>query len=339
MKFGQYIKGRRFSLLCMLLALALINGLLVALRLSMVGILFIDVIAAVCLLTAVLTDFIRRKRFYDKALFHLEALDKKYLLHEMLSPPQFAEGELLCGVLYECSKAMADEVLVYKNRSKDYREYIEAWVHEIKTPIACAALICENHKTPATKSLQEEIAKIENFVEQALYYARSNYVEKDYSVLPCNLRDLVSNALKLHAKQLIENKTVIEMRQLNHTVYTDDKWVQFMLGQILLNAMKYQSPKRPLHLTFTTRKKAQQISLLINDNGSGIVPQDLGRVFEQGFTGENGRKFAKSTGMGLFICKKLCDKLGLSISLNSVLGEGTTVSITFPVGNLHTLQE
>ena len=176
-------------------------------------------------------------------------------------------------------------------------------------------------------------------MEQSLYYARSNYVEKDYAIKSCNLKDMVATTLKQHSKQLIENKTAIEMKQLDVTVFTDSKWVQFILGQLVLNAIKYQSPKRPLRLTFTAEKEAQHVSLLIQDNGSGIAEQDIGRVFEQGFTGENGRNFAKSTGMGLFICKKLCGKLGLSISLDSVLGQGTTVTITFPVGNMHLLED
>ena len=290
------------------------------------------------LLIAILIDFIRKKKFYDNVMHNLETLDKKYLLHELLDPPHFAEGDILCEVLYQCNKSMADEVSVYRNHSKEYREYIETWVHEIKTPIASASLVYENNKTPATQSMYEEILNIENFVEQSLYYARSNYVEKDYAIKSCNLKDMVATTLKQHSKQLIENKTAIEMKQLDVTVFTDSKWVQFILGQLVLNAIKYQS-KRPLRLTFTAEKEAQHVSLLIQDNGSGIAEQDIGRVFEQGFTGENGGNFAKSTGMGLFICKKLCGKLGLSISLDSVLGQGTTVTITFPVGNMHLLED
>ena len=339
MRFRQYLKDHWILFLCLFFAMLLISCLLLIMRLSGEGILFINLLVWMFLLIAILIDFIRKKKFYDNVMHHLETLDKKYLLHELLEPPHFAEGDILCEVLYQCNKSMADEVSVYRNHSKEYREYIETWVHEIKTPIASASLVYENNKTPATQSMYEEILNIENFVEQSLYYARSSYVEKDYAIKSCNLKDMVATTLKQHSKQLIENKTAIEMKQLDVTVFTDSKWVQFILGQLILNATKYQSPKRPLRLTFAAEKEAQHVSLLIQDNGSGIAEQDIGRVFEQGFTGENGRNFAKSTGMGLFICKKLCGKLGLSISLDSVLGQGTTVTITFPVGNMHLLED
>ncbi len=335
MKFRQYLKDHWILFLCIFFAMLLISCLLMIMRLSAEGILFINLLVWLFVLIAILIDFMRKKKFYDNVFFNLETLDKKYVLHELLDPPRFAEGDILCEVLYQCSKAMADEVAVYKNHSREYREYIETWVHEIKTPIASASLVYENNKTPVTQSMYEEILHIENFVEQSLYYARSNYVEKDYAIKACSLKEMVGTALKQHAKQLIENKTVIEMKQLDHTVFSDSKWVQFILGQLILNSVKYQSPRRPLRLAFTAEKQAQHIALHIRDNGIGIAKQDLGRVFEQGFTGENGRNFAKSTGMGLFICKKLCGKLGLSIALDSVQGEGVTVTITFPVGNMH----
>lgn len=178
MRFRQYLKDHWILFLCLFFAMLLISCLLLIMRLSGEGILFINLLVWMFLLIAILIDFIRKKKFYDNVMHNLETLDKKYLLHELLDPPHFAEGDILCEVLYQCNKSMADEVSVYRNHSKEYREYIETWVHEIKTPIASASLVYENNKTPATQSMYEEILNIENFVEQSLYYARSNYVEK-----------------------------------------------------------------------------------------------------------------------------------------------------------------
>ena len=190
-------------------------------RLSGEGILFINLLVWMFLLIAILIDFIRKKKFYDNVMHNLETLDKKYLLHELLDPPHFAEGDILCEVLYQCNKSMADEVSVYRNHSKEYREYIETWVHEIKTPIASASLVYENNKTPATQSMYEEILNIENFVEQSLYYARSNYVEKDYAIKSCNLKAVSYTHLDVYKRQgivrIINYSNIIYMiNRLSH---------------------------------------------------------------------------------------------------------------------------
>ena len=160
MRFRQYLKDHWILFLCLFFAMLLISCLLLIMRLSGEGILFINLLVWMFLLIAILIDFIRKKKFYDNVMHNLETLDKKYLLHELLDPPHFAEGDILCEVLYQCNKSMADEVSVYRNHSKEYREYIETWVHEIKTPIASASLVYENNKTPATQSMYEEILNI-----------------------------------------------------------------------------------------------------------------------------------------------------------------------------------
>ncbi len=337
MKLGQYLKDRLIFIICLFFAMLLMSILLWTLRLSIAGVIFINCLILFFLLIAVTIDFIRRKRFYDGVFQRLKDLDQKYLLHELLDFPHFTEGDILCNVLYQCNKSMTDKIAVYEHNTKNYREYIETWVHEIKTPIASASLIYENNPSQVTRSIYEELLRIENYVEQSLFYARSNYVEKDYLIKKYKLKTIVSNILKQHAKSLIEHKTIVSMRQLDFTVWTDQKWIQFILGQLILNAVKYQSPHRPLHLTFSAVKNLQSVTLSITDNGIGIMEQDIPRVFEQGFTGENGRAFAKSTGMGLFICKKLCDKLDLKFGIDSKLNKGTTFTITFPIGNMHLL--
>jgi signal transduction histidine kinase len=151
------------------------------------------------------------------------------------------------------------------------------------------------------------------------------------------LEALVKTAVKKHSKQLIACKTNLQISDLNYIVYTDPKWLDFILGQIISNSVKYK--KENLTLTFEAKEENANILLRISDNGIGIPEQDLSRVFEKGFTGSNGRKYAKSTGMGLYLCKQLTQKMGLGISLEAAEHYGTTVVITFPKDKLTILSE
>lgn len=260
--------------------------------------------------------------------FILESLDNKCLLSEMIEFPKFYEGKLLFRVLKRTNKSMNDEIASYHLSSKEYREYVELWVHEIKTPIAGAKLICENTKNYVVEA---ELEKIDKFVEQALFYCRSNSVEKDFLIKKICLQDLVNGVLRKNAKYLIENKVAIETKALNQEVLADMKWVEFILEQIINNSVKYQCKKIKIY----GQQQENSVSLFIFDDGIGISSHDIGRVFDKGFTGENGRIFAKSTGIGLYLCKKLCIKLGLSIQIQSKQDQGTSLEIIFPKSNMY----
>jgi signal transduction histidine kinase len=213
----------------------------------------------------------------------------------------------------------------------EYREYIELWVHEIKTPIAGAKLICENAGTAQERDFLEELDSIERFVEQALFYSRSGNVEGDYLIKQTDLASLVSGALKTAARRLIANRIRVRTGDLSCVVFTDAKWLDFILRQIIDNSVKYGCKK----LEFYGRQNANSVSIFIQDDGAGIPDQDIGRVFDKGFTGENGRRFGRSTGLGLYLCGKLCAKLGLEISVASRPGEGARVEIVFPKSDMY----
>ena len=211
---------------------------------------------------------------------------------------------------------------------------MEAWVHEVKTPIAAGRLALENAPGPLADSLEEALFQIEGYVEQALYYARSGAVERDYLVRPVPLREAAANAVKRFARPLIAAGFSIDLEGLDAVAYADSKWVEFMLGQLIANAVKYRGPSP--RLTFTQRVEEQAVVLTVADNGKGIPAADLPRVWEKGFTGENGRALAtRSTGLGLYLCKKLCGRLGVGLSIRSAVGEGTAVSFTFPKGRFY----
>lgn len=298
---------------------------------------FLVIVLAVAGIACLLYGYFRRAGFYKELLARLESLDQKYLITEMIERPDFLEGKLLYDVMIQVNKSMNDRLASYRRASNDYREYIETWVHEVKTPIASSRPMIENNKNEVTRSLETEISRIEGYVEQALFYTRSNSVEKDYIIKKVNLKEMISSCVKKNARALIESRISVQMQDLEEDVFTDAKWIDFIVGQILSNSIKYRRDQDP-QIKIFAEKKENSIRLSICDNGIGIPPQDIRRVFEKGFTGENGRRFTRSTGMGLYLCKKLCEKLGLSISLTSQVGQGTLIEILFPKSKMFLLE-
>lgn len=191
-------------------------------------------------------------------------------------------------------------------------------------------MVIENNKNEITKSIDEELNKIENYVEQALYYARSNTVEKDYCIKKANLKEIANEAIRKNKDILISKNIRIEINNIDKTVYTDTKWCTFILNQIITNCIKY-SKNEDKCINIHAEEKKDKVILYIKDNGIGIKKGEITRVFEKGFTGTNGRLIGKkSTGIGLYLCKKLCDKLGLKIELNGIENQETEVRIVFP---------
>lgn len=332
MNLRSFLKDKLFSIIIAFLTAGFSANLIYVLG---VGGYAVGFVVGVFVLgeTLVLTvEFLQKKAFYNSLLQSLDSLDKKYLLSEMLDEPPFLEGKILCEVTKQTNKSMNDEIAEYRRASQEYREYIETWVHEVKTPISSSKLIIENDKNQTTMNLNEELSKIENYVDQALFYSRSNTVEKDYIIKQTTLKELVNSVLKKNSTLFIEAKISVETSALDKVVFTDVKWTDFILGQILMNSIKYRS-KEPKIQIYGLRNE-NSVTLTIEDNGIGIPKADLGRVFEKGFTGANGRTSAKSTGIGLYLCKKLCTKLNLGISIASTAYSGTVVSIVFPKSNM-----
>ena len=231
-------------------------------------------------------------------------------------------------VLRQTTKSMNDDIADYRRMNTEYQDYIETWIHEIKIPISCIDLICENNKGEMASGVKAELSRIDGYVEQALYYARSTNLEKDYMIREIKLDQLVKGTLKKYSRQLIAAKATPIFDNLSQTVYGDPKWLEFILGQLIANSIKYK--KETLTLTFSTREEQDNVLLYVSDDGIGIPESELPRIFEKGFTGTNGRSYAKSTGIGLYLCRKLCNKMHLSISASSASGQGTTIQITFP---------
>ncbi len=194
-------------------------------------------------------------------------------------------------------------------------------------------LICENNRFSFTRDLMAELENINRFTDQALYYARSEQTEKDYSVREIRLGDVIHGAIADNKYLLRQNNVAVTVENVEYSIYSDDKWLRFILDQLISNAVKYRTTQ-PVLLFFAV-KENDSIILSVVDNGIGIPAGDLPRIFEKGFTGQNGRTIHSSTGIGLYLCRRLCDKLGIGISANSK-GEGTTISLSFHINDFVT---
>ena len=309
----------------------------IIMRLSKTGIKVIMLLALVWflpILIYVLLDFISKKKFYDELLEISSKLDKKYLLPELIKKPKNYEGQLLYEILEESNRAMHEHVNEYKIMQSEYMEYIEAWVHEIKTPIALTKLVSEKSEGRTKTIIQSEAKKIEQYVEQVLYYSRSTDVNKDYIIKEFEIKETIKSVIRNNRYDLINGRFQIDIENVQGTVISDEKWIEFIINQIIVNSIKYKKECNP-KITSYTKKYSDKIILTIEDNGVGIIDKDIDKVFNKGFTGYNGRIFGKSTGIGLYLCKKLCLKLGLNITLSSQHEKGTKVNIIFPLSDLY----
>lgn len=335
MKFSTFLRSRLLYFLTSAACMGFTGILLSVLRQSGATIAALLVLEGLAVLLPVSAEYARKRSCYDRLLRSLDALDRKSLLSEVIEEPDFLEGRILYRVLKASNKSMNDEIALYRRREEEYREYIEAWTHEVKTPLAAAKLTLENEPGAVAASVSDDLRRIEDDLEQALFYARSGSVEKDYLIRPVPLRELVNAVVRRNAKDMIAYRIGLTLEQLDVVVLTDVKWTDFILSQILINAIKYRSASPSIR--FYALQEKNSVSLFIADNGIGIGPADLPRVFDRGFTGQTGRSYAKATGLGLYLCKRLCDKIGLGISLESAEGAGTTVRLIFPGGTLHDL--
>lgn len=334
MSLKDYLKDRFLFLLINFILFIIIGSIMVLVNFSANIILLVFSIWFLPLFSFIIAEYVKSKRFYNEITSIMDSLDKKYLLSEIIEEPDFIEGKAVYDVLKEANKSMHEHVKKYRDMQSEYREYIETWVHEIKTPISSTRLIIENNEDKVTKSIDYEVRKIEDYIEQVLYYSRSNNVSKDYIIRELSLATVVRNTIKKNSRDFINKRISVDIEAVEGTVFSDGKWLEFILNQIIGNSIKYSREREGKVRVYTVQNE-NNIVLIIEDNGIGIINKDVNRVFEKGFTGDNGRKLGKSTGIGLYLCKKLCDQLGLGLSLTSRLGEGTKVSIIFPLGKVN----
>ena len=330
MNFKLFLKEKAITILLLLFSIITIEIFLMAYNVGMFIKIYIPLIIMGLYVVSIAIEYFKKKKFYDNLSNMLEELEEKYLITEIINTPDFLEGKILKNTIETIDKSMLENVNKYKYMTEDYKEYIELWIHEIKIPIAASKMVIENNKNEVTKSIDEELNKVENYIEQALFYARSNTVEKDYYIRKVVLKEIVNESIKKNKSSLIQEKISINIHNLDIEVNTDNKWIVFILNQIIQNSIKYRKKEKSIIEIYANQGK-ENVILYVKDNGIGIRQGEITRVFEKGFTGTNGRlSNKKSTGIGLYLCKKLCNKLGIGIELNSVQNEGTEIRLVFP---------
>ena len=273
-------------------------------------------------------NFLRQRTLLRELETIMNNLDRKYLFMECVPPPKNLYERRLFDLTRRAGRAMTGAVSDAEAAQREYREYVERWVHEIKAPITAARLICRDLNGNTRRKLIVELAQIEAHVERALFYARAENPEQDCLFRQVNMEDIATQAIENHRPLLVQSGVRVETDRLDCTVYTDKKWAVFILGQLLQNAARYRGTA-PV-ISISAKALGKQTQLIVQDNGIGIPAHELPRVFDRGFTGSNGRSRGGSTGMGLYLCKKLASFLDLGLHVVSQEGEGTTVTLTFP---------
>lgn len=349
MSFCTYVRSLWPAALVVGVLLALIVLVLSVSSLSWTFIFIVVALGVLCALLCALVCYARKRRFYLQLEECVGDAQCPLWLTEFVDEPEVFEERQVFEALRSLVKVANDRVAASRRAGEDYREYIETWVHEAKTPIAAARLMVEALADEApdaqerAAALEAELDRMEGYVEQALFFARSETLERDYLIRSHSLSNLVSMAVRANARALISAHMAPCLDDLSYVVFTDEKWMLFILGQVIQNSVKYARPhgaQIAFSAALADRGGAhERVVLRVDDNGRGVSAADLPRVFERGFTGDAGRDTAHATGIGLYLVSRLCAKMGIGVSADSVPGEGFTVRFSFPTNKYHYFED
>lgn len=273
-------------------------------------------------------DFYRRKKWFKS----FDKEENSHLQHFVESASSNEEQLIQEYVNQQVREhhLMVEQLLASQ---KDQKDYMDSWIHEIKVPLAAVDLILNSIEfdIPDDKFvlLQNEIQQIDEYVEQILYYSRSDEFVNDYLIQEYSLKKIIQPIIRSQANYFIQKNLQLSLTEEDAKVLTDAKWIEFIFRQLLSNAIKYTPDHGQINIKIEVRKGG--VALILQDNGIGIPPEDVGRIFDKGFTGENGRKAQQhSTGLGLYLAKTLASKLGVDLTAESTMNEGTTMTLFFP---------
>lgn len=333
MKLKDYCRDKAPEVLFTILLLFLLLEFLHTMGNTPAVITLIGVTSAGLMGVKYLVGWYRRKTYFEIIQNRADALKQPWLIAELLPDSYCTEDKIYQELLRKAGSAAIEEIHKMEDEQREYEDYIEEWIHEVKAPITAIQLILENkaQENPVLKKeLYTEVSKIENDVERALYYARTEQVYKDYLVQPLTLRSVLLAAINKN-RTILMNSSITVRLECEDDLYIlgDKKWLIFLISQVLLNAVKYKKENNA-QITLTAVQEDKKVVLKIVDNGSGIKEEDLPRIFDKGFTGSNGRETGKSTGMGLYLVQKLCSKLEIDIWAKSSYGVFTEIYFSFP---------
>ena len=329
MKLSRYLKDKLYFIILFLTFLSLIILLLVGFKVSLELIIVIISLLVIFAILVLIIEYLKKRNFYNEFINIVDKLDKKYLVIEMLNPPNFQEGEILYNKLYGINKSMLENIKNYEISMNDFKDYIEMWIHEVKIPLSSLVLMIHNNKNNISSKMVDQVNRLDNYVDQVLFYVRAENAEKDYLIKKTYLNKVINKIALKNKDYILENNIDFNVLNCEKKVLTDSKWLEFIIDQIINNSIKYKREIVSSFIKIYTEENNEEIRLIIYDNGIGIDVKDLPRVFDKTYTGTNGRLKSKSTGMGLYIAKNLCEKLGHKIAIESKVNEYTKVIITF----------
>ncbi len=329
MRLTKFLKDKVHLIILFFFFYLIFLLLFFALKIPTYFVISFSLLWALFLIIMFLTEFLRKKKFYDELKKNISKLDKAYLVLETLQKPEFYEGILLWDALYDINKSMNEKMNELENQTKNFKDYIEMWIHEVKKPISSLTLIAHNNQEKLDQNITSQIKRIESSVEQVLYYARCENASVDYLIKEVDIGKIIHEVALKNKDDLLINNITFQVENLHCFVLTDSKWLSFILEQLLQNSIKYRRENMESIIKISVVEEEKNTQIIVEDNGLGILPEDIPRVFDKTFTGHNGRKCKTSTGMGLFIVKNLCEKLGHKIEITSKVNEGTRVIITF----------
>lgn len=276
---------------------------------------------ALCLLLAAIIIPFRYYRYYRRHRDYMNAMNNIRLMINSLPDPETLTEYDSRNIISELAKELENSLNEYENDRNESIDFYTTWVHQIKTPISVMRMILESEDTDEHRELMAELFRIEQYAEMVLTYLRLGSETSDYVFKEYDIDGIIKQAIRKYAPLFIRRKIKIEYKPVHARILTDEKWLLFIIEQVLSNSAKYTF-EGSVTVSFTKNEM-----LKISDTGIGIAPEDLPRIFEKGFTGYNGRSDKKSTGLGLYLCKTASDKLGNKIYAESSAGKGTTISI------------
>ncbi len=334
MKLKNYIVDRISLLLVMIFSFVFFLIFLLLAGINKDIVLFLTIVYPSVFWVYFICHFLYTRKKYKNLERTMDLLDKKYLISEVVKKKGNYQQQFYMELVRRACKSMMDELVWQERENIEYKEYIDSWIHEVKTPITAIQLMCDNERNTLTDRIKLETKKVEMDIERMLYYSKSGETWKDYVIARHSLREIVESSIMKVYQIFIYNGVKIDMQVEEEVVYTDAKWSSFIITQILLNCVQYQG-EDTLAIRIYARKEKESTSLIIEDNGLGIKPEEIGHIFEKGYVGTNGRKNERSSGMGMFICSKLCKKLDIGLQADSEYGKYTKMILTFGEGTFY----
>ncbi|MFQ6340891.1 sensor histidine kinase [Bacillus sp. AF62] len=339
MSFFKYLKDKRFFFILYFMLMLFVSLIMVVndmRNLILQNLLYTHVIGLLFVSLYITIGYYYRRSFYVEINNLIENQQKDFPV-EMLKPQNY-EQALYVKMIKRLNDNHSKQLQQLIEEKVDHQDFIMSWIHEVKLPIAASRLLLENSTGKTVDFLvdkfEDELNKIDNYVEQALYYSRIDSFSKDYFITDVQLNQIIKHSVKKYAKLFITKRIHFHMKEEQQFVQSDSKWLAFILDQITANALKYVNEEG--EISFCFEEDSREKRLLIQDTGIGIKQEDIHRVFERGFTGSTGRIHIRSTGMGLYLAKQMALKLGHDISIQSQKGRYTRVTIHFPkIRNYH----